>query len=228
MLTGKPVKLASGRVDHAVPSPDGQHLLTAGDLANVARLWDLATGQPIGPPIQHPDRVTAIAYRPDGKVFATGCKDGTARLWDAATGQRVGQPMVHKYAVVALAFSPDGQTLVAGCKEIIFGTAGEARLWNAATGQPLCPPLAHAYPVVAVAFRPDGKGVATGDSAPISSGPGDGNIAIWELPGRESKPLTEVRQELQVWTGLKLQDADRFETLSPEAWQKLQQQTRDH
>ena len=90
--------------------------------------------------------------------------------------------MDHKYAVVALAFSPDGQTLWQGARTSSTPPA-EARLWNAPAGQPLCPPLAHAYPVVAVAFRPDGMAVATGDSAPTFGGPGDGNIAIWELPG---------------------------------------------
>src|SRR5262249_39775152 len=140
-----------------------------------------------------------------------------------ATGQPVGQPMVNGYPVAALAFSPDGRTLLTGCQDFLF-TAGEARLWDAATGRPLAPPLAHAHAVTAVAFHPNGKTVATGDAALSFSGPGDGTISIWLLPDPESGDVAEMRRRIQVWTGLRLQDADRFEMIEPEIWQGLKQQ----
>jgi WD40 repeat protein len=217
------IKFGSERVDHAVLSLDGKRLLTASNLGNSAQLWDLATGRPLGPPIKHPDWVTSVAFRPDGKAFATGCKDQIARLWDADTRESVGKPMINGYQVVAIAFSPDGQTLLTGCRDFL-STAGEARLWNATTGQPLTPPLPHAHAVSAVAFRPDGKAVATGDAVLSFRGPGEGNISIWNLPARDPSDIAELRRRMQVWTGLKLQDADRFEALEPEAWQKLAQQ----
>jgi eukaryotic-like serine/threonine-protein kinase len=218
----EPTSFGSERVDHVVLSPDGRRALTGTHLGMSAQLWDVATGQPIGPPIKHPDWVMALSFRPDGKVFATGCRDKAARLWDAATGQRIGQPMVNGYAVEALEFSPDGQTLLAGCQDDYF-KAGEARLWNAASGQPLAPPLIHAHAVAAIAFRPDGKAVATGDAVLSLRGPGDGDISIWNLPAPMSGDAEEIRRQIQVWTGLKLEDSDRFEVLTPEAWQKQRQ-----
>ena len=73
-------------------SPDGKTILT-GCWDRTARLWDAATGRPIGQPMRHPDVVWAVAFSPDGKTILTGGQDKTARLWDAATGQPVGPPL---------------------------------------------------------------------------------------------------------------------------------------
>ena len=67
-----------------------------GSYSQMARLWDAATGQPIGPPLTHKGAVDAVAFRPDGKTLVTGSADGTARLWDAATGQPIGEPLTHQ------------------------------------------------------------------------------------------------------------------------------------
>ena len=76
-------------------SPDGKAVLTGSDLGT-ARLWDAATGRPLG----HRRcairaSVAGVAFSPDGKTVLTGYEDGTARLWDAATGRLLGTPMAH-------------------------------------------------------------------------------------------------------------------------------------
>ena len=40
-----------------------------------ARLWDAATGQPIGAPMKHQGVVMAVAFSPDGKTVLTGSCD---------------------------------------------------------------------------------------------------------------------------------------------------------
>jgi WD40 repeat protein len=104
-------------------------------------------GQPMGPhalvrePAELPDsrvaswtietrstreQVRAMAYRPDGKLLATGGGDGTIRLWDPATGELVrillGEP------VLSLSWSVDGKVLAAGSEDT-------TRLWEADTGR---------------------------------------------------------------------------------------------
>ncbi len=137
-------------------SPDGKIVLTGGG-DKVVRLWDAATGEPIGQPITHPDSVKCVAFSPDGKTILTACSlQNTAWLWDAATGRRVGEPLAHKGYVFAVAFSPDGKTIVTGSID------ASARLWNAGTGRPIGQPLMHSSAVSSVAFSPDGKAVLTG------------------------------------------------------------------
>src|SRR5262249_53892428 len=73
-------------------SPDGKTILT-GCEDSTARLWNAATGQPIGEPMRHEGAVWAVAFSPDGRTVLTGSWDRTARLWDAATGKPAGRPL---------------------------------------------------------------------------------------------------------------------------------------
>jgi WD40 repeat protein len=47
-----------------------------------ARLWDVATGRPLGEPLRHQDQVWAAAFSPDGRVALT--VDQKARRWEIA------------------------------------------------------------------------------------------------------------------------------------------------
>ena len=60
-------------------SLDGKTALT-GSYDKAARLWETATGKPIGPPLQHQEWVVAVALSADGKTALTGSDDNTARL----------------------------------------------------------------------------------------------------------------------------------------------------
>jgi WD40 repeat protein/tetratricopeptide (TPR) repeat protein len=146
-------------------SPDGKTVLT-GSRDNTARLWEAATGRPLGTPMAHQGWVQAVAYSSGGKTILTGSLDKTARLWDAATGRPLGTPMAHQNAVRAVAFSSDGKTVLTGSEDTT------ARLWGAATGWLLGTPMDHQNGVVAVAFSPDGKTVLTGS--------GDGTARLWD------------------------------------------------
>ena len=59
-----------------------------------ARIWDAATGKPIGEPLKGHDLiVSSAAFSPDGKRIVTASADKTARIWDAATGKPIGEPL---------------------------------------------------------------------------------------------------------------------------------------
>jgi len=91
---------------------------------NTARLWDAATGKPIGEPMHHENEVYSAQFSPDGKLVVTASKDRTARLWDAATGKSIGEPMGHEGWVVTAQISPDGKQVLTASED------GTARLWD--------------------------------------------------------------------------------------------------
>jgi WD40 repeat protein/serine/threonine protein kinase len=161
-----------GPISRVAFSPDGKTVLTGSEDSS-ARLWDAATGRPLGLPLIHQGQVCALAYSPDGKTVLTGSFDNTARLWDAATGRPLGLPMTHRAAPVAVAYSPDGKTVLTGSWD------NTARLWDATTGRPLGFPMTHKGQVNAIAYSPDGKTVLTGS--------GDQTARLWDAA--TSRPL---------------------------------------
>jgi WD40 repeat protein/tRNA A-37 threonylcarbamoyl transferase component Bud32 len=133
---------------------EGRRVLT-GSRDGTARLWDAATGEPIGPPLRHEESLESVAFHPDGKRLLTASWDGSARLWDAETGRPLAAPMKHGDRLTRAVFSPDGTLVATASRD------KTARLWDARTGAPVSEPLAHDDAVLALAFSADGKTLAT-------------------------------------------------------------------
>jgi len=60
-------------------------LLASGSFDHTARLWNLDTNLPVGPPLQHQGAVFSAAISADGKQLVTGCTDHNAYVWDIHT-----------------------------------------------------------------------------------------------------------------------------------------------
>jgi dipeptidyl aminopeptidase/acylaminoacyl peptidase len=105
-------------------SPEGTRIVTASQ-DKTARVWDAATGQPIGEPLKgHEKEVWSAAFSPDGKRIVTASGDETARIWDAATGKAIAEINGHEDTVSSAAFSPDGKRMVTGSSD------KTARVWD--------------------------------------------------------------------------------------------------
>jgi tetratricopeptide (TPR) repeat protein len=181
-------------------SPDGKTIVT-GCWDKMARLWDAATGRPLGQPIPHDDPVGLVTFSPDGKTILTGSGNST-RLWDA-TGRPLSPPLDHSAPALVAAFSPDGRTILARSSD------KTVRLWDAATGRPIGPPLELSDYVNSVAFSPDGRSLLVG---------GVRTTRIWDAPA----PLPDDMPRLAAWVesavGLRLDEQGSIQALDAAAW----------
>ena len=127
----------------ATPVPGHPALLASGGTDGTVRVWDLATGLPVGQPmIGHTGMARALTpvLMPDGRyLLASAGHDATIRLWDPLTGYPVGSPLTgHTGPVSAITAvtMPDGGTLLA-----TGSIDATVRLWDPATGSPVGGPM---------------------------------------------------------------------------------------
>jgi WD40 repeat protein len=136
---------------------------------NTVRLWDPATGQPVGQPLTgHTDKVTSVAFSPDGRRIVSGSVDKTVRVWDANTGKPIGDSLMgHRDAVSSVVFSPYGTRIASG------GLDTTVRLWDADTGQPIGDPITGHQDII-------GDVAVSGDGHLIVSGSKDATLRFWD------------------------------------------------
>ncbi|KAG2737597.1 WD40 repeat-like protein [Suillus brevipes Sb2] len=66
----------------AISLSSDNRLLASASSDKTARLWNLDTNLPVGPPLRHENILLTAALAPDGKVLATGCENHNAYTWD--------------------------------------------------------------------------------------------------------------------------------------------------
>ena len=155
-------------------SRDGR-LVVSGGSDGYVRIWDVATGKPVGHPIAvDPPAgrqagldpgVTAVAFSPDSGLLATAGGSGSVRFWNPQTGAPAGTPLLAdpgqapgSDGVVAIAFSHDGSLLATA------GQFGQVRVWTVAARSLAAGPISDSSGVVkggqascsSLAFSPDG------------------------------------------------------------------------
>jgi len=120
------------------------------------------------------DRVTSVAWRPDGQRLASGSWDKTIIIWDAANGQALSMLTGYEDRITSVAWHPGGQRLAAGYEDgtiIIWDVTGEQILATLAGEQ------GHQNFVSSLAWHPDGQRLASGSH--------DDTIIIWDVTGEQ-------------------------------------------
>jgi len=103
----------------------------------------------------HTDTVMSVAFRPVGKILASGSGDKIIKPWDVETGKEIRTIEGDREAISSVTFSSDGKVLAGGSYDV------HIRLWNVDNGTVSTLP-GDASSVFSVSLSPDGKIVAAG------------------------------------------------------------------
>ena len=158
---GAPVDAhGSDDVWELVGAPEGERLLSASS-DGTAKVWSLASGDQVGPPIAGAakgERIAGVLWSSDGESILGGGDDGRLRRWDARTGAQFAVSAIgHDDRVIDVAGSADGTHVVS------LGRDQDVRLWSIATPVPADPVLADlGEPLHGIAVSPDGRYLASG------------------------------------------------------------------
>ncbi|REJ93319.1 MAG: hypothetical protein DWQ35_10520 [Planctomycetota bacterium] len=132
------------------------------------------------------DRVTALAFSPDGRHLATGsgepARSGELKLWDVETGELVRHiEGAHSDSVLDLSFNHDG-SLLASC-----GADQNMRVFEVESGRRVHSFEYHTSHVLGVSWRADARVLATCGA--------DGVVRVWNFKtGNEHKVLKRFEE----------------------------------
>ena len=206
-------------VEHVAFSPDSSRLVTCTGSPGIllerdAQIWDVISGNRVGPPLHHSDGVKYAEFSHDGKRLVTGSEDYTARVWGVPSGKMLLPPFQHRATVTEARFSSDDRWIVTACEG-----DGTARVFDAQTGEALTPPLKHPWHFTRAQFVDDNRKILTRRAREQGGTP-----TVWELP-METRSLQDLAELTKVLSGVQLdltsatlpQPAEDLQT----AWERL-------
>src|SRR5207248_125719 len=131
-------------------SRDGRFVVTGSD-DGTARVWDAATGEPVGPMLLHNGTVIQALFSPDGKHVLTGDLAGRAKLWSRSQPPTSHRFHHHHLVPPAEFLSEDGKLRAVVEKHHLLWTR------NSKTGEPLGPTIRLEGAIHHVSFSLDGR-----------------------------------------------------------------------
>jgi WD40 repeat protein len=110
---------------YVVFSSDSRWVFSSSSFEPLIEVWGTETGTLKNTLVGHSSDVPALEISVDGKLLASGSRDGSVKIWDASTGA-LQTTLAHDDGVEAVAISPDS-TLVAVL------TGHKIKIWDTAT-----------------------------------------------------------------------------------------------
>lgn len=118
----------------------------------------------------HSERISSLAFSPDGSTLVTGGWDDAIMLWSVETGECLRSFYGNDGWVASLGFSPDG-------KNIVSASSDNIRLWSVENGECVFTFRGHESEVMCAVFSPDGKCLLSGSL--------DQTLRLWDLESGE-------------------------------------------
>lgn len=152
-------------------SPDGAQFITAvrnyqeAD-RNLARIWDVDTGNSVQTFDGHDDRVSYVTFSHDGTKVLTGGTDKKAILWNVDSGEVLNTYSGFTSTVGSVEFSFDD-------RELLAGTSYEVKVINIEKDEEVFAIQSESRGVLSVAVSPDERLVLSGE--------GDQSARIWDV-----------------------------------------------
>lgn len=154
-----------------------------------ARSWTLSSKIGDGEvPDQLPDRVTALAWSPDGLFLATGCgvpsRSGELKLWNVADGTLFAENKeAHRDTITSLQFSQSGDRLASAASDKLI------RIWDPGTLERVGNLEGHTGHVHSITWNSDGLTLASGSA--------DTSVKIWTIAASsEKQKITTYEKEV--------------------------------
>ena len=137
-------------------------------------LWDVDSGACIAALGEHKERVTSVAFSPDGRWLASTSQDRSVLVWDSAAGHLVGL-YVGDAAMACCSFAWRGRPQPLGQQPELSHGRLQLRLVQQGRG----------YQQQQAAGGVQGASVAPSGAAASSAGPGGSSseVGLWPSPG---------------------------------------------
>jgi WD40 repeat protein len=162
------------------------------------RLWDATTGT-FKRTVTEPERVSSLAFAPDGKSLACGI-GRDVRLYDVGSETPARTVTTHDGAVSSLAFVPDGKAIISGSHD------RTVRRVSLSSGEEEWRSRGYFEQVNSVAISPDRRLIATGSGdiryaerrlKPGARGLGPGAVRLWDArTGRLIRRLGDPAEQV--------------------------------
>ncbi|MFO0806888.1 MAG: WD40 repeat domain-containing serine/threonine-protein kinase [Gemmataceae bacterium] len=180
--------LATSNGEAELRTPDGRHLhsllvqlplvdavfgpagrVITAEASGLARIWDAATGKPVGEAMRHPQAVRSLAISPNGRLVATTADDNIVRLWDG-DGRATGREFKMVEYVSSTQFCPDNRRL-------LVSLPGNAlAVYDAEIGERL-KTIGFGEQITSMSFSEDGRRLALGSY--------QGGLRVWDWNAME-------------------------------------------
>jgi WD40 repeat protein/serine/threonine protein kinase len=169
MASGKELRTLRGHSQRVIrvlfrPEKKGTQLFSLG-LDGATKFWDSGSGKMLGV-LGEGQSVTECAFSPDGRLLASGHRNGAMKVWDVDKRQELLSITAHAGPINNLAFSSDGRQLASS------GGDRRVNLWNADTGAAIRTVAECPLGIYAVEFSRDNRRLAIA---------GWNGMEVWDL-----------------------------------------------